>query len=289
MKTSNKFLTYSFLGILVLTTLFAIALRINNTSNINVHAAQSGQNVTNSSNQESNSPFLASAQTNFAFNTFDKIETSGNWEILITQGSQYQVKVLADSKEISGVTVEQNGDVLSFSMQNNWFGNSNKRIRAEVVLPTLEKIDASGSSKVYFSGFKGNKMSIELSGSSYLTSQQNNFTNMNLDASGASKINMESDNFADLDVDLSGSSYLDAKGSKITNLSLDAEGASDVDLGESQVVNAKVDLSGASKLKINMTGGNLMGKAEGASDVVYSGSVNSQEISTSGGSNITKN
>lgn len=301
MKTSNKFLVYSFVSIFMVTILFAISLRIHDRGNIHFYALRGvqssisdniklGEGNSSQGQEESdnNGAVLASTQANFSFTGFDKIETAGNWEITIKRGDQYQVKVFADKKILGDVVVEQHGDSLSFSMRNGWFGGFSGRVRAEVILPKLSNIDASGSSRIVFAGFEGDDLSIVISGGSYLDSQHNDFANMHIDSSGSSKITMSGDTFANLGIDLSGGGQLTARGSEIANFSLEAQGASKVDLGDSKVTNATIDLSGASYLKINMNGGSLKGEANGASKVVYSGEVRTQEITTHGASSIVK-
>lgn len=290
MKTNDVFfISYNFFGILLITVLFACFLYIHNKSNIYLYATQNLQNMIGTgNNMSSDDGLFAGAQADFSFSKFNQIKSFGNWDILIKRGDKYQVKVFAEKQELGDVVVEQQGDVLYLRMKGGLFGVFKKRINAEIVLPQLKNIEASGSSKIAFVEFKGERLFINLSGASYLDSQHNNFAHMNIESSGASKITMLNDKLADLNVGISGGGRLTAKDSEITNLSLEAKGGSRADLTTSKTTNATIDLSGASVLTINMNGGSLKGEASGASKIVYSGNVRTQEIVTHGVSSVVK-
>lgn len=290
MKTNNAFfISYNFFGILLITVLFAFFLYIHNKSNISLYAMQNLHSVVGSgSSMSKDDGLFAGAQTDFSFSKFNQIKAFGNWDILIKRGDKYQVKVFAEKQEPGNVVVEQQGNVLYFRMKGGLFGVFKNRINVEIVLPQLKSIESYGGSKIAFAEFKGDRLSINLSGASYLDSQHNNFSHMNIESSGGSKINMLGGVFSDLSVELSGGGRLTAKDSEVANLSLEAKGGSRADFANSKTTNATIDLSGASVLTIDMNGGSLKGEASGASKIVYSGNVSTQDVITHGVSNVVK-
>jgi len=87
-------------------------------------------------------------------------------------------------------------------------------------------------------------------------------------------------------LELSGGSTLEIEGSA-NNLNIDASGGSRADLSDFPVHNATVNLSGGSQATINLND-TLNANLSGGSQLQYIGTPTMGDISTSGGSTITK-
>jgi hypothetical protein len=181
---------------------------------------------------------------------FTRIDARGSWEVSITQGQDWSVKLDYPDDIEDQLRVRTEGDrlVLSYERPNaGWWrgfggGDRGRGVRAEIVMPALESVDIAGASEFMLSGFSGEKLSITASGA----------------------------------VDLNG------RDSRFDELILIVSGAGDVNFGEVVVDDAQVVLSGAADVTLNMNGGRLSGTLSGAGKVRYRGSVSAQSIVASG-------
>jgi len=182
----------------------------------------------------------------FSYTNFSKIEPSGAWKVKINYADKYSIKVFADKNIMDKLIVAKTGDTLKLGEKFNVRFNDGA-FTAEITMPKLEKIDASGATKITFKGFTLDDLAIQLSGASKVYGVKN----------------------------------------QIKNLELKSSGTAEIDLSDTSVVNTKLDLSGATKVKININGGDLTGTASGVTKVIYTGNPKVVEVNTSGMAKIT--
>jgi hypothetical protein len=174
---------------------------------------------------------------------FDKIKIAGAWEVKIKIGNQYHLQIIAAPETKQFIDVEnKNGQLHLRRVKHAKHFWSNDQCLAEITLPKLNSIYLLGASDVVFDGFQSENFVIVAIGASVVYGKNNVFKNLNLKSSGASKF----------------------------------------DLLNSKVKNADVKITGASIIKLNMTGGTLIGKVAGASEILYTGSIYKQDISVFG-------
>jgi hypothetical protein len=181
---------------------------------------------------------------------FTRIDARGTWEVTITQGQDWSVKLdyPDDIEDQLRVRVENDRLVLGYERSNRgWWqgfggGSRGRAVRADIVMPALESVDIAGASELTLAGFSGQELSVTASGA--------------------------------VDVD--------GRDSRYEKLTLIVSGAGDVNFGEVVVVDAQVILSGATDVTLNMNGGTLSGTLSGAGKVRYRGSVAEQRIVASG-------
>lgn len=196
---------------------------------------------------------------------FDKVDISHAFEVKITQDDEFSVVIRVDDNLVDELRVEKQGDTLIIGLKpGTGFNIQNQTMEADVTMPALTGIDASGASKVTVSGFKsGDSFAADISGASTLTGD--------IEA-------------GDTAFDVSGASTSKLSGSA-EDTKIDASGASTVDLGDFPVGNATIDASGASNVSVNVSG-ELNADANGASTITYGGNPTMGSIETSGSSNI---
>jgi hypothetical protein len=146
---------------------------------------------------------------NFDIDVFTAVSPSGGFNVEITQGSIYSVKVTTDDNLQQYVDIHKVGSTLEIQMQPG--GYQTTALKAEVTMPNLEQVQASGGSVV-------NAQNLNL------------VTNFGADLSGGSRLTMTGQG---VDVTLVGS------------------GGSNLNLGDFQINNAQVDLSGGSQATVN--------------------------------------
>jgi hypothetical protein len=202
----------------------------------------------------------------FDIRGFSKLEISHAFNVEVIQSSSYEVAVRVDEKLQQHLRIEKRGDTLVIGLKP--YRSYNLRsvtMEAEVRMPDLRGIDASGASDVRISGFSSVKdFEVDLSGASYLDGEitaryvrievsgasrvrlQGSAEDLRLNASGASNLDLEDFPVRDADIELSGASEAEV----VLNgtLDIDASGASRLYFGGSPIM-GRVDLSGASSIK----------------------------------------
>jgi hypothetical protein len=173
---------------------------------------------------------------------FESVDVGGVFQVEIVAQKDFAVEIEADDNLLQFIKTEVNDGRLEISTEQR-ISTSNP-IRVRISAPNIERIQASGASKVSLTDVKNSDLA--------------------LDVSGASKIKLvgETGNFT---VETSGASHIDAENLKSENASIDASGASNVSvnvLGE-----LKSDASGASTITYTGTPKNVIKKSSGASKV----------------------
>lgn len=193
---------------------------------------------------------------------FTKVSAANAFRVTITQGDEFAVSVTADDNLMEDVRVDVRGSTLVLELTGVNFYNYT--LSAEVTMPELTGVEASGATVVTMSGFGPTaQFDGKVSGASQLEGDVTT-DDARFEASGASKIT------------LTGSAgKMDAR----------ASGASSLNLEELAATDAKVEAAGASRATVNVSG-TLSVKAGGASSVRYSGAPVIDDIDISGASTV---
>lgn len=151
----------------------------------------------------------------FDLTDFDQVDISHAFNVDITQGESYSVIVRVDDNLVEYLQVVKQGNALKIGLKPNFgFTVRNTTLNAEVTMPFLTRLEASGSSDVTASGFDSDQaFRVRLSGAS--------------------------------------SAVLSGSAGEVT---VDASGSSDADLAEFLVGDARVDASGSSSVTVNVSG-----------------------------------
>ena len=154
---------------------------------------------------------------------FSQIDVSSIFQVEVVAQSEFSVEVEADDNLLQFIRTEVNDGRLEISLSKSV--KTSNPLRVRISAPNIDRIEASGASRVTVSNLKNSEIS--------------------LDTSGASKINLSGET-SKLTVDVSGASQIDA-GSLSTNAAnIDASGASYVNVNVANELTA--DASGASRI-----------------------------------------
>lgn len=221
----------------------------------------------------------------FAFSDFARIEVQSAFEVTVRQGDDYQVTIEVDEAAVPYLRVEQQGDTLQISLAPMVNTMGNLRLRAEVTLPALRSLAASGASQVALSGFSSdNALDIRASGASGVRGAIDG-GDAQIEASGASEVTLKS-TLQDVAIEATGASKVTLSGVG-RNVTVTAAGASPVDLAEFPVTDAALRATGASKVVVKPSG-TLDADVSGASNVTYIGSPTLGNINTTGASTVSR-
>jgi hypothetical protein len=137
-------------------------------------------------------------------------------------------------------------------------------LEAEITMPILTRVEASGASHVTLIGFDSPQT-------------------LRVVASGASSVGGEIQ-AGEMSIEASGASSISLAGGA-ANLVLEVSGASSVDLESFPVTDLRAELSGASSAVVNASG-TLDVEASGASELSYLGNPTLGSVNTSGASTV---
>jgi hypothetical protein len=158
------------------------------------------------------------------FTGFDKLDVSQGFNVEVNQGDDFSVIIRVDDNLVEFLQVEKVGDTLKIGLEGDRIYTTSN-LRAEVTMPSLTGLEASGGSDVTVSG-TGEDITVDASGGSDADLASFSVVNANVVASGGSDVTINAS--GTLNVDASGGSQVYYLGSP-TMGQIETSGGSDVD------------------------------------------------------------
>lgn len=152
---------------------------------------------------------------------FNKIRTSGAFDVFVTIGSSQSLEVTFDDNLVDFIKTEVKGKTLRLYSDESY--RSSRGCKIVVTVPSLEAISASGSGDFEIDNLTGDYFEYNISGSGDLT------------------VNGE---VTDLEISVSGSGDVDAKNLKAENAWVQISGSGDVEVYAGRSLNCSVAGSG---------------------------------------------
>jgi hypothetical protein len=198
---------------------------------------------------------------------FSRVNVSHAFQVEILRSSSFGVVVRVDENLQEYLEVEKRGDTLVVGLKPFKSYNLGKStLEAEVRMPDLRAVEASGASDLRIGGFSSGKdFEVDLSGASSLEGEIS-ARDVRIKASGASRVRLQG---------------------RAEDLRLDASGASKLDLTDFPAGDADIELSGASEAEVELTG-TLDINASGASRLYFGGNPTMGRFDLSGASSIKR-
>lgn len=233
----------------------------------------------------------AMTQQEVNFRDFTAINANRGVDLEITQGAEYSVSVSAPEKYKDDVKIEQKGETLYISLQQDVkYPFDSDDITIYITMPYITKMDLAGATEACFIGqFEAPQFTAHLSGSSEIEDLAIVADEVSIEAlgaselsgtiqakramvnlTGASELDLIVNQLSQMTMQLSGSSSSELKGA-ITNLQATLSGASEIDGEELAVSDLDLSLSGASSADIRNSG-TLRYNLSGASELTIYGS-----------------
>ena len=167
----------------------------------------------------------------YAFKNFSSLEIGNAFEVDIQQGDKYKVIVYGSEEKINGIHLTKDGDLLDIRYDKKIYGFSKrarKNIKVKIVMPEIRDLKTSGVSKAYLNGFKGEKLTLDLSGVSY-AEVNSDFEDISAEVSGVSELELKGSG-KELYLDISGNSKLNADHYMVKFAVVEAAGLASVQL-----------------------------------------------------------
>ena len=185
---------------------------------------------------------------------FDELEIRGVFDVSIDRGDSYGVELVGAESDKEDYKIYRLGSTLVIDYERlskdfDWdVPVVEDKIRINITMPSLEKIEAEGYGQIEFEDFQGEKIRIDLRGPVKLKGE--------LDTQ-------------ELVIKLTGKSEADLSG-RANDLDAELQFASRLRAYNLEVADAIVEVSGASSAKVNVN--NTLEMEEGlASDIDYRG------------------
>ncbi len=203
-------------------------------------------------------------EKSFDLTGFTSVQVSAGATAHIARADATSVKITVNDNAVDYLRIEKQGDALVIGLKNGSF--TNVTIDAEIAMPELTGVTASGGSHVTFDEFT--------------TSQPVTF-NTSGGAEVTGKINA-----GPVTVKASGGADLTLTG-KADSLALNHSGGGHVNLSGFSVGNADVNISGGSQSEINASG-KVSGSVSGGGQLRLAGHAASVEVKESGGGSVVR-
>jgi hypothetical protein len=214
---------------------------------------------------------------------FERVEVHNAFQANIRQGDDFRVVVEVDEAALPFLRTTKQGNALQIGLEPGVSFIGNVTLRAEVTMPTLSGLSASGASVVEFAGFSSSQnLDLNASGASSLRGEID-AGNTRMDVSGAGQVTLNGE-LQDISLEVSGASRITLSGEG-KNTRIHASGGCQVDLSEFPVEDAAIEASGASIVTVQANG-TLDVEASGGSKVYYLGNPTLGQMQTSGGSTV---
>lgn len=180
--------------------------------------------------------------------SFDKIDISGGYEVILNQGDIESLELEVDENLIEYITTEVKSNILYISSKE-LFGKA-KSLKLYITVVDINYIDVSGAIELTNKGtLKGEQLEINVSGAADIELKIE-LNNLEMDMSGASETTLtgSANNFK---IKLSGDGELDAEKFKTQNTSIAISGAGEATVFAKKLLDVKVSGAGNIKYKGN--------------------------------------
>lgn len=173
---------------------------------------------------------------------FNSLDVNSVFQVEVTAQNDFHVEVEADDNLLPFIKTEVRNGELQISLEKKV--KTSNPLRVRIGMPNVERLEASGASKVNLANLKN--------------------TELTLDTSGASRIEVSGET-GELTVDVSGATQVNAADLKAVNANVDASGASRVSVNVSGELRSEA--SGASNISYSGSPSNVYKRTSGASSV----------------------
>ena len=195
---------------------------------------------------------------------FSSISSYGEYDVYLTQGSNYNVQIEADENLLSYIETQVEGDVLEIRTKEGFWLQPRHKMKVHITAPSFAKVKTYGSGDI----ISENKL--------------NNTSNIELEVSGSGNVKVDL-NAPEVRAELSGSGNINLSG-ETKSFSGEIMGSGDIRAGELRAENVSIDIAGSGnadvyasvKLSVDVKGSGdvkYRGGAQVSSDIAGSGSV----------------
>lgn len=211
---------------------------------------------------------------------FNGIKVTGNFDVHVTQGDDYEVFIETDENLFSFIETDIKSNKLRLKTMDNRCLDPSRNIDVYVTLPEIRELKLTGSGYIDCDSINTLDLDVILTGSGDISLGQGagfiiaDDLKINNTGSGEIYIDVDADY---IDADIAGSGEIELEGSAYeTNFVINGSG--DIDAYELFVNLCEVKISGSGSAKVNVRD-RLDIKITGSGDVYYIGDVDVDDVS----------
>lgn len=175
-------------------------------------------------------------------NNFEKVKSSGDFDVHITNGDELEVVVSAEQNIIPYIETYVSGNTLNIDIRGMHNIKNSLPMEVFVTLPHLEGLKLSGSGVITTDYFYSDNFDINISGSGYISAAID-VEKVDASVSGSGKLELAGV-ASNADFDISGSGKIDAYDLALSNCDAKISGSGDMWVNVEQNLYAKISGSG---------------------------------------------
>lgn len=202
--------------------------------------------------------------TNYDLTGFQCVDAGATFEVNVHPGERFAVAITTDSNLLDEVSVTRDGSWLRLGLKSG-VDISPTKLVADVTMPSLTGVSASGATHFEFGPFTTEEFKAEASGASHINGEIH-AKRGHIECSGASEIKFLGQ-ISSMDLKVSGASHANCAAVKADKSTVDLSGASHADVNALEQLD--YDLSGASHLDYSGDPHISHGDCSGASGVSH--------------------
>ncbi len=175
-------------------------------------------------------------------NNFEKVKSSGDFDVHITNGDEYEIVITAEQNIIPYIETYVSGNTLNIDIRGVHNIKNSLPMEVFVTTPNLEGVKLSGSGVITTDYFYTDNFDVIISGSGYISAA---IDAENVDAliSGSGKLDLAGV-ATSADFDISGSGKIDAFDLALSNCNAKISGSGDMWVNVEQNLYARISGSG---------------------------------------------
>jgi hypothetical protein len=139
-----------------------------------------------------------------------KVDLNGPINLTLRQGSKPSLRVRGEQRLLANIDTTADGDTLHIGTRGMLF-HHRQPLQVELVLPQLDQLDVRGSGDSAVTGFSGEHVSLNLTGSGNLNFS-GRFRQLVASVRGSGDLNVKGGDFDKVELEMIGSGQLNASG-----------------------------------------------------------------------------
>ncbi len=177
-----------------------------------------------------------------AISMFSKVRTSGDFDVQITRGDEFEVLVTAEENILPYIETTVSNNTLLIDIKGIHNVKNRLPMNVFVTLPELTSVKQSGSGSIVTDFFPGEKMELSLSGSgSISTSVDVNYVEADISGSGWIFVTGDAN---ESDLSISGSGNIDCSEMTVNYCDANISGSGNMQVKAVKTIKAKISGSG---------------------------------------------
>ena len=175
---------------------------------------------------------------------FTKVSFGISGNLYISFGPEFKVVLEGDRDILEDIITDVSGEKLVIK-KDNWRMNFNEKVTVYITMPEIKGLGVSGSGKAEIKdAFKSTEMSLNVSGSGKIYTNEMNTQNLSCSISGSGSINLGNGKAKETSVSISGSGNYSGEEMVLESADISISGSGSCNCNISESLKARISGSG---------------------------------------------